>query len=322
MSADRSPTRSDLASARSGSYPNLPSKINASQLSELSQVTVRNKRKFIAENEELKAEFSDVKHEFIELSKQMTALHLQMSEMMTYVTSNNTMQIDNFSKISEDVSVIKNQVNDIKSTTEFLIEEQSKLKLEIMNIKSSNNTTQKKVELLESRMQNIDLKMISVDASPKVKAQEEIITELNERNLRSRNILVSGIAESTCTDPKERQIHDRNASWSILKTIYTDCPQPEKVYRIGKYNPDKNRLIKVCFELPKTALYILRNKSSVKNDVNKIYPDQTSQQQSYMKHLKEELEARTRNGETNLIIKYVRGVPKIISAPPKTTTNN
>lgn len=314
MSAERSPTGSDLASARSGSYPNLPSKINTSQ-PELPLVTARNKRKFTAENEELKAEFSDVKLEFKELRKQMTALHQQMSEMMTYLTSNNTMQIDNFSKISEDISVIKNQVSDIKSTTEFLNEEQSKLKSEIMNMKSSNNTTQKKIELLEARLQNIDSKTLNMEANPK--AQEEIIVELNERNVRSRNILVSGIAESTSTDPKERQIYDKNASWRILKTIYTDCPQPEKVYRIGKYNPGKNRLIKVCFKLPETALYILRNKSSVKNDVNKIYPDQTSQQQSYMKHLKEELESRTKNGETNLIIKYVRGVPKIISAQPK-----
>nr|XP_034824833.1 uncharacterized protein LOC117982579 [Maniola hyperantus] len=270
----------------SGSYPNLPSTINASQPSELFKVNVRNKRKFTAENEELKAEFSDVKHEFIGLRKQMTGLHLQMSEMMTYLTSNSTMQIDNFAKISEDVSVIKNQVSDIKSTTEFLNEELRKLKLEIMNIKSS---TQKKIELLESKIQSIESKTFSEEASPKVKAQEEIIIELNERNVRSRNILVSGIAELTSTDPKERQIHDKNASWSILKTIYTDCPQPEKVYRIGKHNPDKNRLIKLekrkralilgdfNYDLLSTERSVRNYKTTVKESgydiINKIHYD-------------------------------------------------
>lgn len=36
-----------------------------------------------------------------------------------------------------------------------------------------------------------------------------------------------------------------------------------------------------------------------------------------MKRLKDELEARLKKGETNLIIKYVKGVPKIISEQPK-----
>lgn len=320
MSAEGSPTRRGSTSERSGSYPNLQFKNNPSQSLELSQVTIRNKRKFNLENEELKTEFSDMKLEFVELRKQMTALQLQMSEMLAFFTSNNTMQMDNFSKISEDILVIKNQVSDIKSTTDSLNEEQNKLKSEITDIKTSNKLTQNKVELLESKIQSINSNMSqcgTLEASPKEKVQEDIIMELNERNLRSKNILISGITESTSTDPKERQVHDKNMSMSIIKTIYADCPQPRYVFRVGKYKKDKNRLVKVCFDSSDIVLNILRNKSSVKNEMNKFYPDQTPQQQSYMKYLKEELDSRTKNGETNLIIKYVRGTPKIISTPPK-----
>ncbi|CAH2085493.1 unnamed protein product [Euphydryas editha] len=85
--------------------------------------TFLNKRKLNAENEEFKTEFSDMKLSFVELRKQMTALQLKISEMMTFFTSSNTMQMDNFFKIREDILVIKYQVSNIKSSTECLNEE-------------------------------------------------------------------------------------------------------------------------------------------------------------------------------------------------------
>lgn len=44
----------------------------------------------------------------------------------------------------------------------------------------------------------------------------------------------------------------------------------------------------------------------------KMYADQTPTQQQFLRSPKLELEMRTRNGEKNLMIKYIKGVPKII----------
>lgn len=314
MSVQRSPTGSGSNVTRSGSYPNLTKKNNTTESSDLSQITFRNKRKF-AENEEMIAEFSDMKLEFSEMRKQMEAMQNQMTELMAYITSNNTKQIENFNKIGEDTAIIKEQVNNIKSTIQHITEEQVQLKSDLSNIKLSNSTMEKKIEFLESSLQNTNF--TSLANSSTAKTQEEIIIELNERNQRSKNILISGIPESISNDPKERQVYDKTALCNILKTIYTSCPEPNKIFRIGKYNPDKTRLIKACFECKDTAKQILRSKPNVKNNDIKIFSDQTPQQQAYFKVLKSELECRIKNGEENLSIKYVKGVPKIISESPK-----
>lgn len=315
MSVQRSPTGSGSNVTRSGSYPNLTNKCNTTESTDLSQITFRNKRKFANENEEMKAEFSDLKMEFSEMRKQMEAMQNQMSELMTYLTTNNTKQIENFNKLCEDTASIKEQVNNIKSSMHHIKDEQVKLKTDISNIKTTNSTTEKKIELLESSLQKINSRNLAT-SSPVI-IHEEVIAELNERTQRSKNILISGIPELTSTDPKERQEYDTSTLHNILKTVYPDCPKPEKIFRIGKYHPTKNRLIKACFECKSTPKQILRNKPNIKNNDIKIFSDQTPQQQAYFKNLKSELENRIKNGENNLCIKYVKDVPRIISTVPK-----
>lgn len=87
--------------------------------------------------------------------------------------------------------------------------------------------------------------------------------------------------------------------------------------RIGKYKPDVNRSIKVTFESEETTKLIFRNKNKLTDTDVKIFPDQTPYQQTYFKKLKEELNRRTANGEGNLKIKYIKGVPQIISTSTK-----
>lgn len=320
MSVQRSPPGSGFNVTRCGSDPNLAIKNKPSEATGTSQITIRNKRKLANENEELKAELSDMAKEFTEMRKQMTAMQTQMSEIMASLSSNNAMQINNFTKISEDISVIKSQVTEIKLTTVNLTEEQNKLKLDVSSIKNFNTTTQEKIKSLESKLQQINSTTTCQETTPSMKA-EEIITELNERCERSKNLLVSGISEPTSKDPKERQEHDRTMVWNILKSIDPDCVEPKKVFRLGKYNPNKKRPIKACFESQNITKYILRHKSNVKNSEVKIFGDQTPQQQAYMKTLTEELDHRTKNGEINLRIKYIKGIPKIISAPSKNSTS-
>lgn len=314
MSVQRSPTRSGPSVSRSDSFPNLTKKSNPSESNDTPQITFRNKRKFSNESEE----FDEMRKNFTEMRTQMTAMQSQMTEMMAFLTSTNTAQKENFTKISEDMSVIKEQLRDIKSTTEYLTEEQNKLKTDFLGIQESNSTLKNRIEKLESRIGEYGYYNTStIETGTKMETCENIITELNERSLRSKNLLISGIPEPTSGDQMERQIEDKNSSCKILRNINPDCPEPIKVFRVGKYHPDKKRPVKLCFETQEAAIYILRNKSKLKNCDYKVFPDQTPKQQAYMKCLKEELEARSKRGETNLIIKYVKGIPKIISEQPK-----
>lgn len=104
----------------------------------------------------------------------------------------------------------------------------------------------------------------------------------------------------------------------ILKSIYNDCPQPEKIIRLGKFAADRTRAIKVCFASEEMAKAILRNKNCLKNHYIKIFSDQTPHQRKHLQNLVKELDKRTADGEPNLIIKYIKGIPKIITSSEKT----
>ena len=43
-----------------------------------------------------------------------------------------------------------------------------------------------------------------------------------------------------------------------------------------------------------------------------IYSDQTPNQQIYLQNLKEEMTRRNNEGEEDLTIKYIKGIPKIV----------
>lgn len=66
------------------------------------------------------------------------------------------------------------------------------------------------------------------------------------------------------------------------------------------------------------AIEVLRNKFKLTKPT-KIQPDQTVMQREYLKYLRDELERRTRNGETDLTIKYIYGQPKIVNQTDKKT---
>lgn len=113
---------------------------------------------------------------------------------------------------------------------------------------------------------------------------------------------------------------DRYEVKTILSDIYPLHPEPEKIMRLGKYDGKKTRPVKVCFSTSGTAKVILKNKLNCKDKNIKIYSDQTPNQKLDMENLREELRQRKEKGENDLIIKYIKGVPKIIKPQPKNET--
>lgn len=62
---------------------------------------------------------------------------------------------------------------------------------------------------------------------------------------------------------------------------------------------------------------ILRSKDNQINPAIKVFSDQTPHQIAKFKNLKDELALRMSNGESNLKIKYIKGMPKIVETQPK-----
>lgn len=238
-------------------------------------------------------------------------------EILEILTVSSKSQNDNLQKISENITAIKDQLNDLNSTTQHLMSENHAIKQQIANLTSNVSETEDKIKELQEDVQLVKSSLhTSVKTSPSA-IYNELLAEMEDRKERDKNIIVTGIPEQYTENKQQRQDTDKREIRNKISTIYPECPPPEKIIRIGKFDSSKPRPIKVCYAVPETVKTILRNKRNVELDSIKIYSDKTPYQQQQMKILQEELKTRTKNGETNITIKYIKGIPKIINNHPK-----
>ncbi|CAG5046319.1 unnamed protein product [Parnassius apollo] len=115
------------------------------------------------------------------------------------------------------------------------------------------------------------------------------MAELSDRSVRSKNIIITGLMETNISNYKDRKEAEKREVLGLLKKDL------KRLYRTKKYNTPG----KVCAS----------HATPTQN--------QTPQQQSFYKKLKEELKHRKDNGEMNLAIKYNKGLPKIVKIKPK-----
>ncbi|KAF9800278.1 hypothetical protein SFRURICE_010484 [Spodoptera frugiperda] len=268
MNKVRSPTRSGPGVGRSDSQPNLLSGVSQPEFSDTSKVTHRiNKRKQLDDNEYIRTELSEMRK--------------QMSEMMTMLKNLTTTQNEFTKKITKDITTIKEQIDGIKSTTDNLTIEQNNIKSDVTSLRNANEITEKKINEISHTVQL--LKSEQAQAFSSNETQEDIIAEINERELRSKNIVISGIPEPTSLNKDQRISMDKQEVVNLLKLIDNDYPEPEKIMRLGKYDINKTRPIKAYFKSHEIAKSILRNQNNSKRDNIKIYSDQTPKQQTIKK---------------------------------------
>lgn len=291
----RSPNGGGMSPALGGSQPNLSTPTEF----ENHQVTFRNKRKAYNEDENIMQELSDIKK--------------QMADMMSLIASSSKFQTESINKLCQEMSSIKSQVNTICTNMESMAIEQNKLKIDMAHLMDTNNALETKVVILEKNMNTLKS---SNGQEPSV-SYNALVTECQERTSRAKNIIIAGIQEPTSEIFTERLNHDSEEVQKVIKSIKENCPEPVQVTRLGKYQQDKLRPVKVCFKSEEVVKQILRNKNNTSVPNIKIYSDQTPYQREVLKKLKEELESRTSNGEQNLGIKYIKGEPKIIELLPK-----
>lgn len=272
----------------SGSQPDLHSLRDKYDGPDL-KVNFRNKRKHECD---MKQEFDDFKNEIMAFLKNFSATQ-----------SENILQMQR---------EIMSEIKDVKNTTEKIIEDQNKLKTEIQDVKNLTLATEAKVNVLQTDLNNTTRSPFNTQSETSL-SSDEIFAEFQERHQRKNNIIITGIPESETSNQYD---DNKNAVMEIIQTVYKDCPDPIKIFRLGKYDSTKTRPVKVRFESDQIAFNVLRNKSKIATAV-KIYSDKTPYEQKYLKELKEELQIRKEKGEENLIIKYVKGIPKIIKSLPK-----
>lgn len=235
-------------------------------------------------------------------------------KIMSILTKMAQTQTDKLDKISQQVSIITDQISQIKCTTDQLSVEQNRFKEELVKIESSKKGMQKEIDNLKD-----DFKHLKNSQSTTIFTQDNMISEVHERLQREKNIVISGIVEINSKDPAERIEHDKHEVIKVIKLADPDCAEPTKWFRLGKYMSNKSRPIKVCFTSADTTKSILRNKNLITKEIDNIkcYSDQTPLQKEELVKLRTELSKRVGDGEENIIIKYIKGVPKIVKMHSK-----
>jgi regulator of replication initiation timing len=212
-------------------------------------------------------------------------------------------------KLSDDISAIKAEVTEIKEGNKNLAQEQAKIKCDISKLETRCENIDDKVQCLEKDIKTLKT-ATPLSSMCSTSLCEEVITEFRDRCDREKNIVIFGVDEVSGGTATEQRAVDKEQAETITKTIYEDCPEPTWIFRIGRYNAEKKRPLKVCFGESSSAKYILRNKAKCSQNV-RIYSDQTPAQQEHLKGLRNELKRRQDSGEEHLTIRYVKGNPKM-----------
>lgn len=138
------------------------------------------------------------------------------------------------------------------------------------------------------------------------------------------NILVYGVPESTSTSFAQRIEDDMVVLQGLLKEFINVSPVISSLIRLGKITPGSHRPLKIIFGSKEDAAMVLTYFNDAKHH-NVVFPpefrivkDKTLLQREQLRSCHSKIDSRERNGETGLHIKYIIGIPTVVSDILKT----
>lgn len=197
-------------------------------------------------------------------------------------------------------------VNDIKkliSKHESLFSELNNKLDEVSNqlvdLGTRTAVLENRVTILENRVSTI---------SKSTNSDETVISEVIDRQARSRNIIIFNLPE-----PIGINENDTSLIKSLLDDITPDIV-PVTLSRLGQKSI-KPRPIKVILHEPSDVFIILKNKHKLRTSPTygsiRITPDRTTMQRNQIRDIIGKLEERKAAGESNLTMKFIKGIPTI-----------
>ena len=148
---------------------------------------------------------------------------------------------------------------------------------------------------------------------------EEIVQEMSEREKRKRSLVIFGASEEPISGNQTRAEKDKQLVTRLFNSIDISANENMNAIRIGKFVATKGtpRPLKVMVNEESVVHDIILKARNLKNTDNykniNISLDRTPRQIELYRTVKKQFNERIAAGETNLKIKYVRGVPKIVN---------
>lgn len=156
-------------------------------------------------------------------------------------------------------------------------------------------------------------------AAPMV-SMEEFLEEAAERQKRCCNLMLFGAPEDDALSENDQLDLDTKLVEELLQAANVPVGvDAVKLERLGKrrHASTSARPMKITLPSNEAVLGVLRNAGTLKKqhrfkDMG-VSQDRTPKQAQFYKDLKRQVQHRTQNGEKNLRIRYVRGVPRVVS---------
>lgn len=184
---------------------------------------------------------------------------------------------------------------------------------EVGKIAKQNNTLTDKCTRLNNRIASVEEKLKShPDLSV---STEDIIAELAERKKRQSNVIAMNVAESIKVDGQDRLEEDRTKVLAALPPSLASNTMNFRIRRLGRPLAGRTRPLLIATPSPDDALTILKWKSTAEAEGPQITfkSDLTQAQQQHLKNLRAELDALIKGGDLTKTIKYINGIPKIVT---------
>jgi len=233
-------------------------------------------------------------------------------------------QVDSMSSTMQDqLGSILKSVNEVKSTQNKMItsiNEQNKtlksfnkrfddLSTEINKLATENSFLKTKISELENKLIEIEKTTLTTQFD-----ELNILNELTDRQSRAQNIILYNLPENL--NNTQNPISDGDSLKLIFKEMKVDY-NPINFNRLGKPS-ERTRPLKITLADTKSVFETLRAQSSLRHSPDfkdiRFSSDRTIKQREQMALLRKELESRREKGETNIIIKYIKGNPQIINS--------
>lgn len=146
----------------------------------------------------------------------------------------------------------------------------------------------------------------------------QALAELNDRNARSKNVIVQNVPEADkILSLNDQNIEDRAKMEKMFENVAElQTIKPTKIFRLGMRKDEKMRPLKVIFEDSGEAAAVMSGRSRFPKGI-KVKRDLTVMQRGELQRLWEEVDRRKRNGEDNITVKFINAKPKIVALPPK-----
>lgn len=229
------------------------------------------------------------------------------------------------------ITMASNIINSMNSTimdpsNKFTKEQMAKLTPKLSELLGNISVVGAKVGFLEGELKAYT--NISQQKPPQVQSLPntiqdlpgicETLAEMEERKLRSKNIIMFNVPECSTGTQTDCMREDRNKVLSILNKVENVDTSEIKMFRLGKKEMEKTRPIKIELSDQHQVKLVLQKKAIDYQNVSiKTKKDLTWVQRQEIQNVWKELENRKNKGENNLTIKYINNSPKIVTTTPK-----